>query len=742
VRDWDSSECGKRLLRGLHSYVDGNLAAADLLQVGDSGSQISNTPHHRTFSSGAAEVSPANLAYSLKRQQNISHCSRRQIMRKRAPKRISRREFMRVSALTAAGVVVVACGADGGPPAQDEASAAEEAAPASAAAPSKYNEAPMLAEMVANGELPPVDERLPLNPLVITPEEEIGDYGGVWNRLATSAGDNQLGGKVGGEHLVRYNKDGTQINPNVFESWEVSSDGSTFTFHLRPGMRWSDGEHYTANDLLFYYEDVLLNEELTSSFPNWLMIDGEHVVIEKLDDYTIQFKFAAPYALFINVLGSLRGDAFAQYCAHYLKQFHIKYADKDELDAMIKDAGVEHWYQVFGRKPSTRRNQDTPSYLPWNLSTPSHNDPLVADRNPYYWKVDPEGNQLPYIDTIHWSLVDGKDQLNLRAIQGEVDMQLRHITFDNVPLFMENQERGNYRVMLWQRGQVTDTVLHLNHTNKDPVLREIVQDKRFRYALSLGINRADIIEAVYLGQAEPNQVSPTKTSAVYWEPQAKNLIEHDPERANAYLDEMGLTERDGEGYRLRPDGERLSIVFEYAAVFGAWGDIAELLTSDWTELGIELISTEMDRSLFGQRLSANEIDLGVWTGSGEFNPFIEPRSFVALESNYALRQYAYWWTSGGKEGVEPTGDILRVLELWEEIKVTVDVEEQRALFRQILELNKENLWLIGIATAPPQPVIVKNYFRNVPEDGMYDDQPRSPSNTAMEQYFIRQGEDT
>ena len=663
-------------------------------------------------------------------------------MRKRAPKRISRREFMRVSALTAAGVVVVACGADGGPPAEDDASAAEEAAPASAAAPSKYNEAPMLAEMVANGELPPVDERLPLNPLVITPEEEIGDYGGVWNRLATSAGDNQLGGKVGGEHLVRYNKDGSQINPNVFESWEVSSDGSTFTFHLRPGMRWSDGEHYTANDLLFYYEDVLLNEELTSSFPNWLMIDGEHVVIEKLDDYTIQFKFAAPYALFINVLGSLRGDAFARYCAHYLKQFHIKYADKDELDAMIKDAGVEHWYQVFGTKPDTRRNQDTPSYLPWNLSTPSHNDPLVADRNPYYWKVDPEGNQLPYIDTIHWSLVDGKDQLNLRAIQGEVDMQLRHITFDNVPLFMENQERGNYRVMLWQRGQVTDTVLHLNHTNKDPVLREIVQDKRFRYALSLGINRADIIEAVYLGQAEPNQVSPTKTSAVYWEPQAKNLIEHDPERANAYLDEMGLTERDGEGYRLRPDGERLSIVFEYAAVFGAWGDIAELLTSDWTELGIELISTEMDRSLFGQRLSANEIDLGVWTGSGEFNPFIEPRSFVALESNYALRQYAYWWTSGGKEGVEPTGDILRVLELWEEIKVTVDVEEQRALFRQILELNKENLWLIGIATAPPQPVIVKNYFRNVPEDGMYDDQPRSPSNTAMEQYFIRAGEDT
>ena len=662
-------------------------------------------------------------------------------MRQRVPMRISRREFLRVSALTAAGVVVVACGAEGGPAAADEAPVAEEAA-APEASVSQYNEAPMLAEMVANGELPPVDERLPLNPLVITPEEETGDYGGIWNRLATSAGDNQLGGKVGGEHLVRYNKDGSQINPNVFESWEVSSDGSTYTFHLREGMRWSDGEPYTANDLLFYYEDVLLNEDLTPNFPSWLKLSGEPVVIEKLDDYTLQFKFAAPYALFINVLGSLRGDRFARYCAHYLKQFHVNYVEKDEMDAMIKDAGVEHWYQVFGTKPDPRRNPDNPSYLPWNLSTPSHSDPLIADRNPFYWKVDPEGNQLPYIDSIHWSLVDGKDQLNLRAIQGEVDMQLRHITFDNVPLFMENMERGNYRVMLWQRGQVTDTVLHLNHTNKDPVLREIAQDKRFRYALSLGINRADIIEAVYLGQAEPNQVSPTKTSPLYWEPQAKNLIEHDPDRANAYLDEMGLTDRDEEGYRLRPDGERLSIVFEYAAVFGAWGDIAELLTAHWSELGIELISTEIDRSLLGQRLSANEIDLGVWTGSGEFNPFIEPRSFVPLVPNNALRQYAYWWESDGKEGVEPTGDILRVLELWEEIKITVDEEKQRALFRQILELNKENLWQIGIATSPPQPVIVKNYFRNVPEDGMYDDQPRSPSNTAMEQYFIRAGEDT
>jgi peptide/nickel transport system substrate-binding protein len=269
-------------------------------------------------------------------------------------------------------------------------------------------------------------------------------------------------------------------------------------------------------------------------------------------------------------------------------------------------------------------------------------------------------------------------------------------------------------------------------------MRELLGDKRFRWALSLGIKRDEIIESVYLGMAEPNQISPLPTSPLYWEEQAKNLIEYDPDRANELLDEMGLTEKDEDGYRLRSDGERVTITYEYAPIFGSWGDIGELLTAQWKDLGIELLVEEEARPLFYERKAANEHDMGIWTGSAEFNPLIDPRWFIPFsEESIQAIPNAQWWNSGGSEGEEPEGDLRTVLEIFDEIKVTTDVEQQKALFRQILELNKENLWVIGVATAPPEVVVVKNFFRNVPEQATSDWHLLTPGATAPEQYFIQ-----
>ena len=412
---------------------------------------------------------------------------------------------------------------------------------------------------------------------------------------------------------------------------------------------------------------------------------------------------------------------------------------KAELEKMAKDAGFEFWYQLYNDRRNHKNYVGYPVVFAWVCTVPSPKQPMVADRNPYYWKVDTAGNQLPYIDRIEHMIVEGKDMLNLRAAAGEVDMQLRHITIINYPIFQDSKEKGDYRVLMWSQAMATDAALAINLTNKDPVLREILADKRARWALSLGINRDEIIQSAYLGMAEPSQVAPTPSSPYYWEEQAKNLIEYDPDRANKLLDEMGLTEKDGEGYRLRPDGKRLTIIFEYAPVFGSWGDIGELLTAHWKKLGIELVPKEIARQLMYERKAANEHDMGMWTGSGEFNPLIDPRWFIPFsgESIHA-GQYAAWWNTGGKEGEEPTGDLRKVLEIYDQIKVTVDPEEQKKLFRQILELNKENLWVIGICTPPPQPVIVKNDFRNVPEHGASDWQLKTPGSTAPEQYFFRQ----
>jgi peptide/nickel transport system substrate-binding protein len=647
------------------------------------------------------------------------------------------------------GVAAAACAGPAPAPTEEpEAPAEEPEAPAEepeAPAAGAYNEAPTLAEMVEAGELPPVDERLPADPLVHTPVEMVGQYGGTWRRAAVGPGDVQLTARLSYENIIRWNMDGSAMVPNVAKDWEVSDDGTAFTFHLREGMKWSDGEPFTADDIMFLIEDHWGNEELSpSGVPSWLKMGDEPVQAEKVDDHTVRLTFAQPNGLFLTLMASANGLNFFR-PAHYLKQFHPHYTDKEEIQAMAEEAGHEFWYQLYndkgGNPGRTRDELDLPTIYAWKVKVPPPDSPTVVERNPYYWKVDTEGNQLPYIDMIEHTIVENAEVLNLKAVAGELDMQLRHINFSNFPLFQDSKEQGDYRVLQWTRGYITDSVIAPNVAHKDPVMREILGDKRFRWALSHGIKRDEIIESVYLGMAEPNQVSPLSSSPFYWEEQAKNRLEYDPELANSLLDEMGLTEKDGDGYRLRPDGERLSITYEYAPIFGAWGDIGELLSAQWKELGIELLVTEEARQLFYERKQANEHDMGVWTGNGEFNPLIGPRWFLP-ENNESIQAtvYAQWFNSNGAEGEEPPegSDIRKTREIYEEIKVTVDPDKQQELFRQILELNKENLWVLGIATAPPEVVIVKNYFRNVPDNAVSDWNLLTPGATAPEQYFMEQ----
>jgi len=605
----------------------------------------------------------------------------------------------------------------------------------------KYNEAPMLAELVKAGKLPPLDQRLPEEPMVIKPVEEVGKYGGTWHRFATAPDDNTLGSRLTYEMLLRYDALGAELTPNVVKSYQVSASGKTFTFNLRKGMKWSNGDPCTADDYVFYYEDILLNKELRPSFPVWLKTGGENVKIEKVSDYVIRFVFTKPYGLFVPSLGSqLAYDFHPGFPSKYLKQFHPKYVDAAKLDAMVKEAKREKWIQLFNDKNNVLTNIERPVFFAWKTTIPSPADPQVAERNPYYWKVDTAGNQLPYIDKIEHRVVANTQLVNVRVAQGEADMQARHLSLGNYPLFQQNKDKGGYRVFLWDNGLSSDAVLAPNMTNKDPVLRKIVEDVRFRRALSLGINRQEFVEGIYLGLTKPSQVAPTTTSPHYWEPQAKNLIEYDPARAGKLLDEMGLDKKDSDGYRLRPDGKRLSLVFEYTSEFGgsSWTNIVELLSAQWKKIGVQVIPKDEARNLFETRRDANEFDISIWNGDGGSNPLLDMRWFIpySVGSLHTI-QYMLWWTTGGKQGEEPKGDLRKVLDIFEEIKVTVDPEKQKSLFRQILQINMDNLWTIGIATAPPQPCVVSNKMGNVPAKALWDPGVRSPGNTMTEQYYFK-----
>ncbi len=662
---------------------------------------------------------------------------------------ISRREFVRMTALTAAATVAAACAPtepEAEPTMAPSAPEAPTTAPAAPTVPeevSRFAEAPQLADQVTSGALPPVEERLPVDPMIIPVTEEIGQYGGIWHRVAVSPGDaGIINSRLGYEDLVRWTPDGSGVLPNVVKSYEINEEASEFTFYLREGMKWSDGEPFTADDFVFYYEDGLLNEDLTPTFPKWLRDPGtdEPVVLEKIDDYSFKFTFAGSYGLFIQVLAGPNALDMCRWPKHYLTQFHPTYTPMEELQPLIEEAEFDNWWELYGDKRNWQ-NADCPwiwAFVPTRVPPEL---PIVAERNPYYYKVDPEGQQLPYIDSIQFQVVENSDLLNMKAVAGEIDCQFRHIMWSNYPIFIDSAEQGDYRVMKWTLAEGANALLHPNMNHKDPGLRELMENRDFRIALSLGIDRVQINELAYQGFGEPRQATVVPQCPYYKEEYGRLHADFDPDKANEMLDEIGLTERDSEGFRLRLDGEPLSIAIEYAPIFGPWRDVVEMVTDGWKTIGVRGIPKEEDRTLFSQRGDAGEeMDMGVWTMDRCFTPLIEPNYFMPRKGGTppsTAAQWYLWYTMGPDAGEEPPEEVKAQYALYDQIK-GASPEELPALAEQFFANAAENVWFIGTVGVLPHVGIVKNKFRNVPEDAISDWLQLTPGNTNIEQYFWKQ----
>ncbi|MEZ4637678.1 MAG: ABC transporter substrate-binding protein [Caldilineaceae bacterium] len=463
------------------------------------------------------------------------------------------------------GLVLAACApaAPADAPSAAEPAAAEPAAPVADTA---AKEAPMLAEMVAAGELPPLEERIPTNPMVVTPVESLGEYGGTWRTGLRGGQDNAwLVRTIGYDYLVRWDPAWSEVVPNLAESVEASDDATEFTFHLREGTKWSDGEPFTADDIVFWYEATVADEGYAATHPvgGWLIAGDEPVVVEKIDDYTVVFRFAAPNGLFLQRMATPSGAGIVEVPEHYCSQFHASYTD--DLDALIAENNATDWVNLFELKcggvpgtPYTARwyNADLPVISAWDISIPygGTSTQVVAERNPYYWKVDTEGRQLPYIDRFLAEIGEDVEVLTLRALNGDIDMQDRHIaTLANKAVFADNAEAGEYGFFDTIPSGMNTVAIALNLTHKDPVKREIYQNKDFRIALSHAINRQEIIDVVYVGQGEPYQLAPRPTSPFYNETLAKQYTEYDPAEANEILDSI-FPEKNADGIRLGPDG--------------------------------------------------------------------------------------------------------------------------------------------------------------------------------------------
>ncbi len=597
-----------------------------------------------------------------------------------------------------------------------------------------FRESPLLLKKVEVGELPPVGERLPKNPLVITPPDQNGPYGGTWTRFANGPRDvGVVESRLAYEGLVRWGPMGRDVIPNLAIRWEIADSGRVYTFWLREGVKWSDGHPCGVDDLMFWYEDVLKNDEITPVIPRDFKRGGEVMGFEIIDSETIRFRFAQPNGLFLQKMASGRSYEMLRYPAHYMKQFHPKYTAIEDLERMSNEAGFDLWKQLFEDKYDWR-NPDIPRLWPWVVVAPPPARPSVLERNPYYWKVDPEGNQLPYIDRMTFEIFD-PETINLKAINGEIGMQSRHLMFQNYPLFMEGRKNGDYRVVHWLNGSGGTNNIALNLNHKDPVMRKLIHDHRFRKALSLALDRDELNEADFFGIGKPRQASPPPTSPFYDAAYESAYIEYDPEESIRLLGEMGL-KRDDDGMLLRPDGKPL---FLYIETSSQNNRVLELVAGYWKDVGVNAEVKDEARQLFYERKRGMMHDVGVWGGADEQIAVLDPRWLIPF-SDESIQgvDYARWYSTDGKRGEEPTGDIRRVIELFWEIERTADVDGQIRLMKEIIDLNRKNLWVIGTVGEVPTFYLVKNSFRNVPEVAMDGWSFRTPGNTAVECYAIEE----
>jgi ABC-type dipeptide/oligopeptide/nickel transport system permease component/ABC-type transport system substrate-binding protein len=617
------------------------------------------------------------------------------------------------------------------------------------------HESPILERLVKRGELPPLKDRMPEEPVVMEGPDGIGQYGGTWIRLANAEVDigNTVNWRLSGAYLCRWSTLGYPIKPFIAKSVTHSADLKVWTITLRKGMRWSNGDPYSVDDVMYWWNDEVLNPYVDGGVPPEMMWSaGKLPTLERVDDYTFRVKFAAPYALFMERLcGEL---AIVGSPSKYLRQYH---PDPKIGNAAVIARDMKGYKQASPRALYTFmrqwQNTDLPTMSPWTYKSYRSRPPQVIVRNPYFFAVDTAGNQLPYIDRMQFEVKE-PPIMTIALANGAASMQDRNVDFSGYTELMTRRETSGTRILHWYPGTRQIWVININQNRmvkpEEPATKwkeKLLSDKRFRQALSVAINRRQIITAEYFGVGEPSQVSPGPMSPFDNPDLAKKYAEYDPAHANKLLDDLGLTQRDYEGYRTFPDGSRMTFFIDYTQFTGE-GPM-QFVLDNWKAAGVRVMRRMCNRPLFYAYWQPGDFDFNVWSSESDIHPLITPRHFISHDGQYAPA-WCRWYDRGGFYGsdkanvagcVNPKDSVnglpmYHAIEFYEQALRTQDLSEQVRLFRKIHEIAAENVWSIGIATAPPTLVVIDKKLKNVPERALIGATYSNPSNTGIETYFF------
>ena len=640
-------------------------------------------------------------------------------------KALSRREFIKLSTLSLLGVGIAACAPATTAPANTSvpatsvsaatsapaATAVATKAPAATTAPAatkapaatmppaaKYKEAPMLAAMVTAGKLPPIDQRLPTNPIVIPPADGFkGVYGGVL-RFPYQG----FGNRWHVRELIRETAkcvvfdDKMNLIPHQVESFDISSDAKVWTFHLRKGAKWSNGKPFTSADYKWTYDHYIINTDLVSAGTNWkdswrqVGPDGKVVnaTIETPDETTVKLTYSIA-----QTQGVYFFKEFMPLPSDYVKQFHMDTtSDKAVLDKAVKDGGFKTWQDLFDNQCWYALNPEVPMMNPWVPDkTKMPAELFVTTRNPYFMGVDPDGNQLPYIDQQQYRLYEQTDTMKLWMLNGEVDMW-PEVVLGDVQAFKDAETKSG--ATLVKNNQAAHTGMQLNMTSKDKRLREFFQKRDVRIAISLSANRDEMNQLLTLGLAVPRNYSPIKSSPNYYEKATTAYIQYDVNKANELLDGAGYKDKNAKGQRLWPGTqEPISWILEQTADPGTLeGDSSNLVVKYLAAVGLTMTAKPVARTLYDQHTTANDLDAGFWGGDRCFMPLLSPSIFQGRQIDRAFDvAWALWKNNPGNPppaAEEPPADhwIKKIWAIWDQIAAEPDTAKKNALFVGILDI--------------------------------------------------------
>ncbi|MBI4734700.1 MAG: ABC transporter substrate-binding protein, partial [candidate division NC10 bacterium] len=502
-----------------------------------------------------------------------------------------------------------------------------------------------------------------------------------------------------------------------------------------------------------------LNKDLQPTPNPDFMVNGKPGTLRKRDDYTVVFEFPDPNYLFVDILaGSTAmggGQATQQHFnrtmgaympGHYLKQFHSKYVSREEVDRKAKAAGFDGWVSYIKNRWDWRLNPELPVLGPWKTVSPINTPNWALERNPYYYGVDTQGNQLPYIDRISMTLAENLEVLNLRAIAGQYDLQERHTGLAKLPVFLENRGKGNYDVRLDPALNGSDATLQTNQAYEaDPEVAKWLQTRDFRRALSLGIERDQLNETFWLGVGTPGSVAPAESLPYSPGPEwRKKWSTHNPKQANELLDKIGLSKKDGEGYRLRTDGKgRLRLeLLTAAGAFIPHTQIAEMIKEQWKKIGIQADVKEVERSLFFTKIKGNEHQISIWLNDGSEVLYLFPRHALPVDPVEAMLGHpiADWYASGGAKGKEPKDpELKKALELFR-TAAGKKTQERYKIAQEIWKIMVDNQFSIGTVGQSPAAMgvrIVSKKLGNIPSRQVNAQHARTPCSSHPATFYYK-----